>query len=87
LCRKKSEALADILEQSIRERNIDITLERIKCLGECGNGPSMRLAPGGKFFLKVNSDDIAGILVELEEICGKRRDQVIEASPQFWPGT
>jgi hypothetical protein len=47
----------------------------------------MRLAPGGKFFLKVNSDDIAGILVELEELCSKRSDQVIEASPQFWPGS
>ena len=46
---KGSGALADILEQSIRERNIDITLERIKCLGVCGNGPSMGLATGGNF--------------------------------------
>lgn len=84
---KGSEALADALEKAIADRKINITLERIRCLGECGNGPSMRLAPGGKFFLKVKPDDIVGILGELETLCGLRQDEKTDAAPRFYPGS
>ena len=84
---KGSEALVENLEQGIAERNIDITLERIRCLGQCGRGPSMRLAPGGKFFFKVTGDDVPGLLDELERLCGHRLDEENTAPPQFWPGS
>ena len=84
---KGSQALAENLERGIAERNIDITLECIRCLGQCGRGPAMRLAPGGKFFFKVTGNDVPGLLDELERLCGRRLDEKKVDPPQFWPGS
>ena len=84
---KGSEALAEILERGIAERHIDITVERIRCLGQCSHGPSMRLAPGGKFFFKMTEEDLAGLLDELEQLCGYRKEKKYPAKQQFWPGS
>lgn len=65
-------ALADALEQGVRERRIDIRVERIRCLGRCSKGPSMRLAPGGIFYLGVTASDIPRLLDVLEARCGRR---------------
>lgn len=67
-----SEALADALEAGVRDRNIDVKVERIKCLGQCTKGPSVRFAPGGRFHLGTTDADIPVLLDELEAICGTR---------------
>ena len=84
---KGSENIAAYLEQGIAERQINITLERIRCLGECSHGPAMRLAPGGKFFLHVQTDDVPGLLDELEQLCGHRQDKKNANPPPYGPGT
>lgn len=83
---KGSEDLADALERAIADRNININLERIRCLGECANGPSMRLAPGGKFYLHVKPADIPNILDEIEALCGTRPDTGDGDKAIHWPG-
>ncbi len=70
-----SEALADAIEAGVRERRINVRVERIKCLGQCTKGPSVRFAPGGRFYLGTSMDDIAGILDELEHACGVRDEE------------
>ena len=84
---KGSEALADALERGIADRKIDISLERIRCLGECGRGPSMRLAPGGKFYFRVQPQDVMSLLDELESVCGHRPDEKKNDGPVAWPGS
>ncbi|MEQ8194871.1 MAG: (2Fe-2S) ferredoxin domain-containing protein [Rhodospirillales bacterium] len=84
---KGSEALADTLAAGIETRRLNIALERIRCLGQCLHGPSMRLAPGGKFYLGVTPEDIPAILDEIESLCGRRAAEKKPASARFWPGS
>ncbi|MBO6520625.1 MAG: (2Fe-2S) ferredoxin domain-containing protein [Rhodospirillales bacterium] len=67
-------ALADALEDGVRERKIDVEVERIKCLGQCTKGPTVRFAPGGRFSLGTSIDDVPDLLDELESLCGVRDD-------------
>jgi len=69
---RNSRALADALEAGIRERNIDIKIERSVCLGHCQKGHSIRLAPGGRFILGKSLDDVDVLLDELERLNGTR---------------
>lgn len=72
-----SQAIADALEAGIRERKIDIKIERSVCLGQCQIGPSIRLAPGGRFILGKSIDDVGELLDELEALCGTRDDDLL----------
>lgn len=67
-----SEEIATALEKGITERNIDIDIERICCLGHCEQGPTLRLAPGGAFFHEVSLGDVPDILSDLADKCGRR---------------
>ena len=69
-----SEALADRLETEIQSRGINLTVERCICMGHCRAGPAIRLAPGGKFYLGFSDNEIAALLDEAENICGKTTD-------------
>ena len=69
-----SEALADAIEAGVAARRIDIKVERIKCLAQCTKGPTVRLAPGGRFMLGTTLGDVQAILDELERTCGIRDD-------------
>jgi (2Fe-2S) ferredoxin len=62
--RMGGESLAQALENEIAKRGLSLYVERIRCLGECAQGPNLRLAPGGKFFYGVKLDDIQGIVDE-----------------------
>lgn len=78
-CAKRgSEALADALEAGIRERRIAIKLERSICMGHCQTGPTVRLAPGGRFFHGPALSEVTDILDELEALCGIREAQAPE---------
>ena len=59
--------LADALEAGIAERGLPLEIERIHCLGHCQRGPTMRLAPGGKFYLGKEVSEVAEILDDIEE--------------------
>lgn len=72
-----SQALADALETGIRQRRIDIKTERSVCLGHCQVGPSIRLAPGGRFILGKTLDDVNDLLDELQLICGTCDDVLL----------
>jgi len=69
-----SEALADAIEAGVTARRIAIRIERIKCLAQCTKGPTVRLAPGGRFILGMTLDDVPAILDELEAACGTHDD-------------
>ncbi|MBF0422316.1 MAG: (2Fe-2S) ferredoxin domain-containing protein [Magnetococcales bacterium] len=62
-----SVALADQLMQIIKEKNLNIGLVKIQCLGQCANGPNMRLAPGGEFFHRVEQKDLDRIVGKMIE--------------------
>ena len=81
-----SETLAAALEKGIAERRIDVTLKRIRCLNKCHHGPSMRLAPAGRFLLGVSEADIPAILDALERECGKRPGEDATDLGLFYPG-
>ena len=69
-----SEALADRLEKEIQNRGINLTVQRSTCMGHCRTGPTIRLAPGGKFYLKPSDNEIAALLDEAETLCGTTID-------------
>lgn len=70
-CAKRgSEKLADALEHGIDERGINIKLERSICMGHCQTGPTVRLAPGGRFFHGPSLGEVGSILDILEDLCG-----------------
>jgi len=70
-----SMALADALEAGIQERRIDVVVERTVCMSHCPKGPTLRLAPRGKFILGKTIDDVADILDELENLCGVDQEE------------
>ena len=65
-----SEDTAALLEAGIVERRIDIKIERSICMGHCRTGPTLRLAPGGRFIHGPSKDELAALLDELERLCG-----------------
>ena len=78
-----SEALAAELKRRIEDRAIDATVEPIVCLGNCHRGPSMRIAPGGRFFFEVGEAELSEIVDALEQAAGTReRDE----EPLVFPG-
>jgi len=57
-----SEALAQALERALVERQVPVSLRRIKCFGRCYEGPNVRLAPGGWFWRGASLDDVPAII-------------------------
>ena len=62
-------AIAEVIESGVRDRRIDIAVERFICFGQCTKGPTVKLAPGD-FILGTTPDMVAGILDDLEAACG-----------------
>ena len=69
-----SEQLADQLEAEIRARGINLSVERSVCMGHCRTGPTIRLAPGGKFYHGPSAEEVVVMLDELEVLCGTTID-------------
>ena len=69
-----SEALADRLEKEIQSRRINLIVERSKCMAHCRAGPTIRLAPRGKFYHRPSDDEIDALLDEAETLCGTTTD-------------
>ncbi len=62
-------AIAKAIEQGVRDRRIDIAVERFICFGHCTQGPTVKLAPGD-FILGATPEMVAEILDDLEAACG-----------------
>ena len=58
------ESWARLLEQRLAENNSTIPVERMYCLGQCHEGPNIRIAPNGKIFHHVQESDIDAIVAE-----------------------
>lgn len=59
-----SEQIADQLEAGIRERGLNVQIERLVCFGLCMDGPNGRLIPGGAFLKGMTLDDVPALLDE-----------------------
>ena len=81
-----SVARAEALERGVEERQIDVRVERMTCLGLCDVGPNLRLVPGGAFFSRVAAEDVPEVLNYLEKVCGLRTEPSDE-EPLPPPGT
>jgi len=76
-----SEVLAKAVEAGIAERNINVDVEHVVCLGQCPNGPAMRLAPGGQFFLGISENNVPQVLETLIRACGFREEKADDTLP------
>jgi len=59
--------IASTIEQVISSEQLNIQLERFKCLGLCQKGPNLRLAPDGQFFYGVCKENIEEVVSALRE--------------------
>lgn len=66
--------IADAIEAGVRERRIDIAVERIVCFGRCSEGPNFRYLPGGAFTTGFSITEVAALLDRLASLCGIRAD-------------
>ena len=81
-----SEDMAKMLEETIRQRRINIVVERSVCMGHCPTGPTIRLAPGGRFYHGPADDEISAILDDLERLCGVK-DEAEDGPPMHLLGS
>ena len=79
-------AIAEAIERGVRERNIDIAVERFICFGQCTKGPTVKLVPGD-FILGTTPDMVPAILDELEAACGIREGADGDDGPAHHPGS
>ena len=63
--------LADELERLLGEAKLEIPVKRIECLGDCEQGPNLRIAPGGRFFHGVSMGDLPEVIAELVHLRNK----------------
>ena len=63
-----AQALAEQFEAALAHRCAELVVTRIYCLGACEQGPNVRLAPGGRYWRAVGTDDIERIV---REVCAE----------------
>ncbi len=80
-----SEVIAEALEKGVAERRIAVTVKRSVCMSKCTEGPTLRLAPGGRFIQGPALADVPDILDQLEAECGIADDS--DAALDSFPGT
>lgn len=59
------EAIATALEGLIAQAQLDLKVERFKCLGFCEDGPNLKLSPEGRFIHDLALENLEAHLVEL----------------------
>ncbi len=64
-----SETLASRLEQYIATRQLNIQLERGGCLGQCTEGPNLKLVPGGPLLSHLTPDQDQRLFQAIERFC------------------
>ena len=61
-----AESLVEQLEQAMRQHGITLPLQRSDCLGQCQQGPNLRLAPEGQVLNLHNRIDLDSIIAWLK---------------------
>ena len=61
--------IAQALIEGLKNRKIDLPYEEVCCLGQCTDGPALRLT-GEAFHLHTTLDDVPRILDELQDRFG-----------------
>ena len=56
----------------LKSEGLDVTVTERECLGRCEEGPVMRIAPGGRFFTKVNQASLVEIIDELRSLLARK---------------
>ena len=64
--RRGSKELAVWFEAEVARRGLDVTLERVVCLGHCQMGPNFRVI-GGDFVHEATREKLAALLDALAE--------------------
>ena len=59
-----------MFERGITARKIDVKFERSICMAQCQKGPTVRLAPGGRFILRATIENADALFSEHEHLCG-----------------
>lgn len=57
-----SEKTMELVKQELAKRGLSYPVEKIMCLGQCVDGPAIRIAPGGEFFLEAKSNKVDEIV-------------------------
>ena len=81
-----SVALAAAITAEVAARGVDAVVEEIVCLNNCHRGPSMRIAPGGRFFFRVDAEQVPAIVDALEDLAGVRETTSAKDDPMLFPG-
>lgn len=58
-------AIAAALGTAIALRGLPINVESFYCLGQCEQGPNLKLSPGGEFLHDVHLEDVPQLLERL----------------------
>ena len=60
--RRGGSQFADSLEGALAEQGLKVPVERILCFGRCNQGPVMRIAPGGAFFVGMTQERLGEVV-------------------------
>lgn len=74
-----SRDVSDLLETAFEQSNIELSLKQMHCMGQCHAGPTLRLLPGGPYFLGVKPDQVAEFFNHLQ-------NKEYDLMQQKWPG-
>ncbi len=69
-----SRLLLSELQQRLSDASLDVPIVERECLGRCGEGPAMRIAPGGDFFTEVNDSTLETIIDKLRQQLSMQSD-------------
>ena len=58
--------LADSLENVLAEYDLGVPVKRILCFGRCKEGPVMRIAPGGVFFVGMTRERLGEVVAAVQ---------------------
>lgn len=79
--------LADEIEKLLHQRSWNARLTRVVCMGKCNQGPTVKVAPGGQFYLGYNVNDASRLLDQIMEDHGGTLEDVPETEDLPPPGT
>ena len=54
--------MADAMAAEIERRGLTLRLERVICMGKCDEGPTVKVAPGGAFYLGYGAENARDLI-------------------------
>ena len=81
-----SDDLSTLIEDDIRARGVALPVRRSVCMGKCNDGPTIRLAPGGPFFLGLKGSEVGAFIDRLVSDFDLKKE-IQEDLPLPPPGT